>query len=472
MNVTNLKENSISHAQPFTIVNVAQQGVCVGCGACAVVDQNVKLIRNSFGAMIADFSAVPNLADSPADLVCPFSDNSQNEDFLGELIYKDSEHYDERVGYYSSIYSGRRVSEDTLLDSSSGGLTSFVATELLKQGHVDGIIHVGKNQSGENDALFSFVVSYSESEADKHKKSQYYSLSFDAVLKQVRGDGKRYVFVGVPCFIKALRNIALHDEVLAKQISFTLGLVCGHLKSSAFAELLSWQLGVKPEALKAVDFRKKNKSSTVNAYDFMATDHAGNSYSKTSARMFGGGWGYATFQLEACDYCDDIFAETADAVFGDAWLPQFNTYWQGTNIVLVRNKVIDSILNTSKISEKIVLENLSLDDLCLSQQGNFRHRREGLVVRLHDDVNDGKAIPRKRVNLDAIKTIAKKRIALVRLRRSMAHESHVFFYEAKKQGDLNFFINKMTPLKDKMDRFYKPNLIIRAFRKARRILGI
>ncbi|MGQ3091254.1 MAG: Coenzyme F420 hydrogenase/dehydrogenase, beta subunit C-terminal domain, partial [Methylophilus sp.] len=375
MNITNLNENSISRTQPFTIVNVAQQGLCVGCGACAVVDQNVKLVRNKLGAMVADFSSVADLANSPSDLVCPFSDNSQNENFIGDLIYKESEHYDQRVGYYSTIYSGRRVSEDTLLNSSSGGLTSLVATELLKQGHVDGIIHVGKNQSADNDALFSFVVSYSEAEADKHKKSQYYSLSFDAVLKQVRGDGKRYVFVGVPCFIKALRNIALHDEVLAKQITFTLGLVCGHLKSSAFAELLSWQLGVKPEALQAVDFRKKNKSSTVNAYDFMATDHAGNSYSKTSARMFGGGWGYATFQLEACDYCDDIFAETADAVFGDAWLPQFNTYWQGTNIVLVRNKVIDSILNKSKISRQIVLENLTLDDLCLSQQGNFRHRR-------------------------------------------------------------------------------------------------
>ncbi|MGQ3091325.1 MAG: hypothetical protein ACT6QZ_10570, partial [Methylophilus sp.] len=43
---------------------------------------------------------------------------------------------------------------------------------------------------------------------------------------------------------------------------------------------------------------------------------------------------------------------------------------------------------------------------------------------------------------------------------------------AKKLGDLNYFISKMTPLKDQMDRFYKPNLIIRAYRKAKRILGI
>ena len=29
------------------------------------------------------------------------------------------------------------------------------------------------------------------------------------------------------------------------------------------------------------------------------------------------------FQLPGCSHCDDIFAECADAVFMDAWLPEY-----------------------------------------------------------------------------------------------------------------------------------------------------
>lgn len=458
-------------SKPFTIAEVNQEGLCVGCGACAVVDKSVRIERNQLGEMVADFS-LTDLSSSPADLVCPFSDNSQNEDSIAEQLYNSCESYDPRVGFFSKIYSGRRVDEDILLNSSSGGLTSYVALALLRKGHVDGIIHVGKNQSENDNALFKFVLSYSEEEANQNKKSQYYSLSFDQVIRKVRGDGKRYVFVGVPCFVKAIRSVCLHDEVLKKQIAYTLGLVCGHLKSSAFAELLSWQLGVKPETIKAVDFRKKNKNKTVNAYDFMATDVSGNSYSKTSTTMFAGGWGYATFQLEGCNYCDDIFAETADAVFGDAWLPQFNAYWQGTNIVLVRNAVIDSILNESKVSNQIVLEDLSLDDLCQSQQGNFRHRREGLIVRLNDDIDAGKPIPKKRVNLDDIKRLDKKRIEIVRLRRFIAKQSHIYFHEAKLLGNLGHFVDAMTPLINQMDNLYKGSFIRRVLRKIKKLVQL
>jgi coenzyme F420 hydrogenase subunit beta len=458
-------------SQPFTIIDVQQRGLCVGCGACAVVDSSIKVNRNPMGAMVAELISTESLVNSAADSVCPFSDNSKSEDFISSLDYKDCENYDERVGFFSKIYSGRRVDEDVLLSSSSGGLTSFVSNELLKQGYVDGIIHVGKNDSANDSALFSFVVSYSEHEANKHKKSQYYSLSFDEVVKLIRGDGKRYVFVGVPCFVKAIKNICLQDKVLKHQIAYTLGLVCGHLKSSAFAEMLSWQLGVKPEAIKAVDFRKKNKNKTVNAYDFMATDTSNRSYARTSTTMFAGGWGYATFQLEACNYCDDIFAETADAVFGDAWLPQFNSYWQGTNIVLVRNNVIDTILNNAKRINDIVLDDLSIDDLCLSQQGNFRHRREGLIVRLNDDVNSQNKIPQKRVNLQGVKKIDAKRIEIVRLRREIGQKSHKFFHEAKASGNFSHFTDSMLPLIKQMDRMYKVSLFKRVIRKIKKLLS-
>ena len=106
-------------SKPFTIAEVNQEGLCVGCGACAVVDKSVRIERNQLGEMVADFS-LTDLSSSPADLVCPFSDNSQNEDSIAEQLYNSCESYDPRVGFFSKIYSGRRVDEDILLNSSSG----------------------------------------------------------------------------------------------------------------------------------------------------------------------------------------------------------------------------------------------------------------------------------------------------------------------------------------------------------------
>ena len=57
-----------------------------------------------------------------------------------------------------------------------------------------------------------------------------------------------------------------------------------------------------------------------------------------------GNWAFGAFQPAACNSCDDVFAETADVVFGDAWLPQYTDDWRGTNVVVTRSPEADRIL--------------------------------------------------------------------------------------------------------------------------------
>ena len=78
------------------------------------------------------------------------------------------------------------------------------------------------------------------------------------VLEQVRKSPlKRFVFVGLPCFTKAVRLLAQQDNHFATKVAYCVSLFCGHLKSAAFAELLAWQAGIKPDNLKTFDFRHK-----------------------------------------------------------------------------------------------------------------------------------------------------------------------------------------------------------------------
>src|SRR3546814_11458835 len=111
-------------------------------------------------------------------------------------------------------------------------------------------------------------------------------------LSSIAGDGKRYAFVGVPCFVKAISLLMRQDARLAEQIRFRVGLVCGHLKSAAFAECLSWQIGVQPEELAAVDFRVKDPVHPTHRYRFGAkATHEEDRRDPPTSQTIAGYWG-------------------------------------------------------------------------------------------------------------------------------------------------------------------------------------
>ena len=56
------------------------------------------------------------------------------------------------------------------------------------------------------------------------------------------------------------------------------------------------------------------------------------------------------FKYKACDFCDDVFAETADVVVGDAWIPKYLT--QGNSLVVTRSSLFDSLIN--KYTKRVI----------------------------------------------------------------------------------------------------------------------
>ncbi|OOB91897.1 Coenzyme F420 hydrogenase/dehydrogenase, beta subunit C-terminal domain [Rathayibacter sp. VKM Ac-2630] len=371
--------------------------------------------------------------------VCPFSDDSRSEDDLAASRFGHLPN-DKRIGRHSAIHAGRIADDSGIVDSSSGGLTSYALEALLTRDLVDGIINVGRS---EGSALFEYTVSSSIDDLRQSRKSAYYATSFTDVLSRIKGDGTRYAIVGVPCFIKAARSLAEEMPDLGAQIKYYIGIVCGHLKSTFFAESLAWQVGVAPDEIASVDFRVKNREKSSNQYDYEVTDVSDGVRTRNVLSTIDGNWGYGAFQPEACNFCDDVFAETADVVFGDAWLPRYEGDWRGTNIVVSRSAVIDEIMQSGQASGALVLDELSIDDAAETQGGNFRHRRDGLRVRLMDDLSKGLSVPAKRVS-PGYDDIRPKRIALIRQRRAMSRLSLESFAAARAARDYSLYSKPMS----------------------------
>ncbi len=436
-----------SRKPAFTIKDVVARDICIGCGACAIATGGLVSIdfdeRGMHVARAEDIEALPPEMLAKADVVCPFSDIAANEDELGAPQSKVTPMpVDSNVGSFLSIAAGRLNDDAQIVGSSSGGLTSWILKALLESGRVDGVVHVGG--TSEDARMFNYQVSFSAEQVDAHRKSLYYSTSLDQAFETVKAHpGKTFAIVGVPCFIKSARLLAKNDAVLGNCLKYFVGIVCGHMKSAFFAESNAWQLGVPPGDVQKVDFRVKIPGKKSSQYNFAAEEGTDDQAKMMrTSQLVGGNWGHNFFQPNACNYCDDVFAETADIVFGDAWLPKYSEDWRGTNVIVARNKELVELLQQGSDQQKISIENLSLADAVRSQGGGLRHRRAGLSVRLQDDVDQGLHRPQKRV-APSHEGIPEWRIKLIRQRKRLAERSFETFIEAKKTGDLETFLTKM-----------------------------
>lgn len=421
----------------MSIEKVIENGLCIGCGGCAVATQGrISVEVNDKGLYQASLEGVDAADRKLGSKACPFSDDSLNEDELSDLRFDGADNADPVVGKYKSIMAGGVTQPDFRLEGSSGGMTGWTAVELLRRGLVDGVIHAAPVSEG---GVFEYQISTSPEEYSGRRKSMYYSVSFAAAVQEIRGNGKSYAFVGLPCFVRSIRSLVEADEVLKQQLKYFLGLVCGHLKTRGFAESLAWQGGIAPENLRRVDFRVKNSSRGASGYDFGASDkNEGQLDLVPRQSLLGGNWGHGFFQPEACNFCDDIFAETADVVFGDAWLPQYDADWRGTNVVVTRHPEIEKIYTEAMESGDLTLEELDVASAIRTQGGNVRHRRYGLQARLADDQSEGKWTPRKRVK-PGYANVSKPRLRIIRKRRLMSKQSIERFHEAKLKDDLSIF---------------------------------
>ena len=105
-------------------------------------------------------------------------------------------------------------------------------------------------------------------------------------------------------------------------------------------------------------------------------------------------WTNRWFTLNACNYCDDVFAECADVTCMDAWLPDYSRDSRGTSLVLVRSPQVQSVIERG---EGVCLDHISVDQVVKSQGGVLTVKREHLAYRLNLYCKKGTKIPKKRV---------------------------------------------------------------------------
>jgi coenzyme F420 hydrogenase subunit beta len=111
-------------------------------------------------------------------------------------------------------------------------------------------------------------------------------------------------------------------------------------------------------------------------------------------------WHNSYFMHNACNYCDDVFGETADAVFMDAWLPQFAADHRGHTAVLVRNWELQEVFRQGIQQGGCHMEAIPVQELVQSQKGVIKKKRCLIKGKLYHSREMGRWVPKRRVNPD------------------------------------------------------------------------
>jgi coenzyme F420-reducing hydrogenase beta subunit len=188
--------------------------------------------------------------------------------------------------------------------------------------------------------------------------------------------------VGVSCVIQAIRRLMRQNGAARTRVRFLFGLVCEQCPSAYYTEALVKITGGRMREVCAADYRLKG---SIPAWHFqfrarktngewtppVGTDETGPSF-----------WHSKYFVPKACSFCDDIFAEAADAVFMDAWIPERLSDPLGNSIVVVRRAVLRELLQKGVDAKSCDVTEVPAEKVVESQSGNVRLKREDIRIQI------------------------------------------------------------------------------------------
>ncbi|CAI06953.1 predicted Coenzyme F420-reducing hydrogenase, beta subunit [Aromatoleum aromaticum EbN1] len=451
------------------ITELISEGLCIGCGNCAAYEpKRFSIVETAHGLLQAEEHQGNPSSDS-AD-ICPFLNDTHNEDYFNNHYKSDSNHFDPEIGFFKNVFAGYANNEKRRHESSSGGLTTYLLEQLFKRNLITGaiVVHPAPGKNGR----LEYRIARNQLDLEGSRKSKYHMVSHDSVISEILAshEDERFIYVGIPCGVKAIKLLCKRIPHLNDRIIYTAAIFCGHQKSHAFTEFVGWQMGVHPTKLDALDYRVKKPTNDASRYFYRAISSDG-AHEQRVDRLKWMDWGLGLFKPKACDFCDDVTGEAADIIFGDAWHRKYARDYRGTNLVITRSAELERILIDGSDSGEITLSSEGKSLIYATQGGNFRHRHEGLLSRIRLYESKNLVTPPKSIMRLSRYVSKTNRDRIYTTRHYISKKSHDAFLLAKESDNLNVFYNEMRV---SISEYYRETRTLRSAIRAaiRRLLRV
>lgn len=332
---------------------------CTGCGLCKA-KKKAELFTNTKGYYELENGDIDWLKN-----ICPCS-GKQTSEFSAELW-----------GKYENIYLGWSTDDELRKLASSGGILTELASFLVDNNMVDGIIHT---QAGTSDPTKTeSCISTSRDELIRRCGSRY-AISHPLEIVESLDLSKKYAFIGKPCDVDALSNAFFQYPELRESIILTMSFFCAGLPSFDAQNKLLSALGCEKENCRSLRYRGDGWPGFATACDYQGNEHKidyDTSWGKILGRDI----------MPMCRVCMNGIGESADISCADGWYltaegkPDFSEH-TGRNIIFARSAKGLDIINNASRKGQIHIEQFEDAELILPHMQYFQaERRQSMSAK-------------------------------------------------------------------------------------------
>lgn len=346
------------------ITEVVKKDLCVSCGLCALGGAQMPLKK---GINVPVFEKQPSkeLSDELYGL-CPGKGYPIVQ--MGKTLFEDDNTtQDYRLGQYREIGAARSDDAEWLKESTSGAMMPLVAQYLLDTGRVDGVLTVKFDYSKEGPVPKPFIAK-SKSELILSQGSKYRPIPLFENIDELLAFPGALAVIGTPCQIAGIRLFQQQREEVKEKIKYTIANFCGGYRDYRETERIFQIHKVEKSDIEKFSYRGNGQPGT------MTINQKGKSALHLNYPDYARLTGYVKYYR--CRTCVDATGELADISFGDAWRPRFLNTGKKWSFYIARSKEMQEIMYAIKDKGLADFENITVDELVKSQQGNLTTKKE------------------------------------------------------------------------------------------------
>lgn len=347
-----------------TVSRVLAGQLCTGCGLCAGVAGDAIAMETVAPGYSRPLQQGPVSAQTERAIAqsCP-----------GAVVapWQAAPHRHPYWGPYHRVLTSHATDTAVRYAGSSGGAITALAIHALRTGMVDRVVHVMADPDRPTRNLTT--VSDTADAVLAGAGSRYAASSPLAGIDRLLSDGTRFAFIGKPCDVSALRQLATVDPRVDALVPVMLAFFCAGLPSHAGADRIIRDMGLEPDEV--VSFRYRGNG-------WPGLTRAETADGRFGEMRYADSWG-GQLSREVqfrCKICPDAVGGVADVAAADAWYggdsgyPQFEEQ-DGRSLTLTRTLRGEALLEAAVAAGDMVITPLAIEEIDLMQPAQARRKR-------------------------------------------------------------------------------------------------
>ena len=368
---------------------IPEQGLCIGCGLCESVAgrDRVAVVKTREGDLrpvatgALDHATVDRIYE-----VCP----GICVEGMPQRLMDDETKMDNVWGPWRRIVRAWASDPEIRFEGSTGGVLTALADYLLASGRVAFVLHA--KASASEPTFGERHLSFTRADVLLGAGSRYGPTATLIDAQDVLDRDEPFAFIGKPCDVAALRNLARHDARVDDLVKYWLTPVCGGYMPPAATNDFLRRMGVAPEDVTGFRYRGRGcpGPTRVETRDGAREIHYLDLWGEDASQ-----WSLPF----RCKICPDGIGESADLAAADTWpggspTREGSERDPGVNAVVARTEVGVELLEAAERDGVLTIEYDVAPDEMSHYQPHQMRKKYAVWPRLEGLADEGHIMPR------------------------------------------------------------------------------